>query len=73
VERKRLSYLDSREWDSMEDKILLAEGVLENKKTVMQEVAADADRLPEAYREMLAAQDEVDRLYARWAELGAKL
>ncbi len=73
AERKRLSYLDSREWDSMEGKILLAEELLESKKTVMQEAAADSARLPEAYREMLAAQDEVDRLYARWAELGAKL
>jgi ATP-binding cassette subfamily F protein uup len=71
--RKRLSYLDGREWESMEEKILLAEESLERKKAAMQEAAADGVKLPIAYREMLAAQEEVDRLYARWAELEAKL
>jgi ATP-binding cassette subfamily F protein uup len=71
--RKRLSYLDSREWETMEEKILRAEELLENKKHAMQEAATDPIRLRDAYEQMLAAQDEVDRLYARWAELEAKL
>ena len=71
--KKRLSYLDSREWDSMEEKILLAEETLEQKKAAVAEAAADAGRLPQCYKEMLDAQAEVDRLYERWAELGAKL
>ncbi len=71
--KKRLSYLDSREWDSMEEKILVAEEALEAKKATVAEAAADAARLPQAYQEMLDAQAEVDRLYARWAELEAKL
>jgi hypothetical protein len=29
--------------------------------------------LPQRYQEMLEAQQQVDRLYARWAELEAKL
>jgi ATP-binding cassette subfamily F protein uup len=70
--RRRLSYLDGREWESMEEKILRAEESLEARRAAMQEAAADAARLPEAYREMLEAQEEVDRLYARWAELEAK-
>jgi ATP-binding cassette subfamily F protein uup len=71
--KKRLSYLDSREWESMEEKILRAEQMLEQRKVEMQEAAADAVRLQVCYAEMLAAQEEVDRLYARWAELEAKL
>jgi ATP-binding cassette subfamily F protein uup len=71
--KKRLSYLDSREWESMEDKILHAEQALDQKKAKVQEAAADAVRLQVCYAEMLAAQEEVDRLYARWAELEAKL
>ena len=69
---KRLSYLDSREWQSMEEKILRAEETLEVKKAAVQEASADASRLPQLYQEMLFAQEEVDRLYARWAELEAK-
>ncbi len=71
--KKRLSYLDSREWESMEEKILLAEAALERKKAEVQEAAVDAVRLQVCYPEMLAAQQEVDRLYARWAELEAKV
>ena len=71
--KKRLSYLDSREWESMEEKILTAEQELERKKAEVEAAASDAARLPVCYLEMLAAQEEVDRLYARWAELEAKL
>jgi ATP-binding cassette subfamily F protein uup len=71
--KKRLSYLDSREWESMEEKILHAEQALEQKKAEVQKAAADAIRLQVCYAEMLAAQEEVDRLYTRWAELEAKL
>ena len=71
--RKRLSYLDSLEWESMEDNILRAEQNLEQKKAAVQEAASDAARLQVCYQEMLSAQEEVDRLYARWAELETKL
>ena len=71
--KKRLSYLDSREWESMEERILRAEEALERKKAEVHEAAADAARLQVCYPEMLAAQEEVDRLYARWAELEAKV
>ena len=56
----------------MEEKILLAEQDLDRKKAALQEASSDAARLHDCYREMLQAQEEVDRLYARWAELEAK-
>src|SRR6266566_6737902 len=71
--KKRLSYLDSREWESIEEKIHLADQDLERKKAALQDASSDAARLRVCYQEMLAAQAEVDRLYARWAELEAKL
>ena len=71
--KKRLSYLDSREWEAIEEKILRAEEALDRKKAEVQEAAADAARLQVCYPAMLAAQEEVDRLYARWAELEAKV
>jgi len=55
------------------EKILRAEQDLEQKKAAVQDAASDASRLQVCYAEMLAAQHEVDRLYARWAELEAKL
>jgi ATP-binding cassette subfamily F protein uup len=73
--RKKLSYLESREWDTMEDRIATAEAHLEDQRVLLQapEVVSDGARLHEVYEEMLRAQAEVDKLYERWAELEAKL
>lgn len=73
--KKRLSYLDQREWEGMEEKILQAEAALEQAHTEVHDasIAGEPRRLEAAYTAMQAAQTEVDRLYARWAELEAKL
>ena len=59
----------------MEQKILEAEGLLETQKALLNapDVVSDPKRIEQVYRELSAAQAEVDALYARWAELEAKL
>ncbi len=71
---KRLSYNEQREYDEMEEKLLAAEERLETARQRTEEpsVAADHDALQKRFAELSAVQDEVDRLYARWAELEAK-
>jgi len=71
---KRLGYLEQRELDSMEDAVLAAEEHLSEAKRRAEDpaIATDASALQERYAELSAAQAEVDRLYARWAELDAK-
>jgi ATP-binding cassette subfamily F protein uup len=73
--RKRLSYMEGREYEQMEERILSAEKELDNWKAAIQasDVVADGRRLQEAYEKMQAAQQTVDSLYARWAELEAKI
>ena len=73
--KKKLSYMEQREFDSMEAAILSAEKELEKQQERMHDssVAADAAKLHDAYEKMQAAQVEADKLYARWAELEAKL
>lgn len=72
--KKRLSYLEAREWETIEERLLEAERTLEEKKAAMQapEVVSDPFRLQHCYDEMTAAQAEVDKLYQRWAELEDK-
>src|SRR5205085_2070754 len=72
---KRLSYLEQREFDAMEASVLAAESKLEEAKRAAEDpsIAADAAALQTRFAELTAAQAEVDRLYARWAELEAKL
>ena len=71
---KRLSYLEQREWESMEEKVLAAEARLAEAKACAEEpsIATDAAALQERLQAMDEARGEVDRLYDRWAELEAK-
>jgi len=69
--KKRLGYLEAREWEQMEQKILAAEQSLEATRAAFQapEIVSDPLALQKRYAEMLAAEAEVEKLYARWAEL----
>ncbi|MFN2377190.1 MAG: ABC-F family ATP-binding cassette domain-containing protein [Candidatus Binatia bacterium] len=71
---KKLGYLEQREWDEMEARILQAEEQLAeaSRHAVDPLVASLADEVASRYRRLDAAQAEVDRLYARWAELEEK-
>jgi ATP-binding cassette subfamily F protein uup len=72
--KKKLSYTEAREWEQIEEKVAAAEEVLEEKRQQLErpDVVSDPARLIQAAAEIDAAQVEVDRLYARWAELEAK-
>jgi ATP-binding cassette subfamily F protein uup len=71
---KKLGYREQREWDDMESLILEAEEKLAvaSARASDPSVASIADEVATRYRELDAAQVEVDRLYARWAELEEK-
>ncbi|HEU5197419.1 MAG TPA: ABC transporter ATP-binding protein, partial [Methylomirabilota bacterium] len=71
---RRLGYLEQREWDGMEAAILEAESAVERCRAALDDpaVASDPAALQARVAALEAAQSEVDRLYARWAELDAK-
>jgi len=71
---RRLASREHREWEGMEHAILEAERALEACQRAVEDpaVASDAAALQERYAALEAARVEVDRLYARWAELDAK-
>ncbi len=73
--RKKLSYKAQREWDGMEARIQETEARLTTltAESERSEVVSNAARLIEIHTEMAALQAEIDRLYARWAELESML
>ncbi|MGH9627731.1 MAG: ATP-binding cassette domain-containing protein, partial [Bryobacteraceae bacterium] len=73
--KKRLSYMENREWEQIESKIRSAERDLADRQNALQspEVVSDPKKLQGVYEEVQAAQAAVDQLYERWAELEAKL
>jgi ATP-binding cassette subfamily F protein uup len=71
--KKKLSYIESREYESIEQRIAVLEDALHAKHMSVEEVALKEPRLLERlYKEIESAQQEVDSLYARWAELEEK-
>jgi len=71
--KKKLSYLETREYESIEQRIAVLEDALHAKHMSVEEIALKEPRLLEQlYKEIEASQQEVDRLYARWAELEEK-
>jgi ATP-binding cassette subfamily F protein uup len=72
--KKKLSYLEAREYETIEQRVADAEQVLQAKRTQLEdpEIVSDGPRLMTAHAEMEDAQAEVDALYARWAELEKK-
>jgi ATP-binding cassette subfamily F protein uup len=71
---KRLGYREQREWDGMEQAILGAEQALAERRREVEDpaIASDPGALQQRYAGLEDARAEVDRLYARWAELEAK-
>ena len=71
---RRLTYLEQREWEGMEESVLSAEARVAEAKAHAEDpsIATDAGALHERLQALDEAQQEVDRLYERWAELEAK-
>jgi ATP-binding cassette subfamily F protein uup len=72
--KKKLSYKETRELETIEQRIADAERELQAKHDIFQDlaIASDAVRLRVASMEMDAAQKTIDHLYARWVELEQK-
>jgi ATP-binding cassette subfamily F protein uup len=72
--KKKLSYKEVRELESMEQRIAEAEQALHERQAALQDTAimSDGPRLHSASLQLDDARKTVDQLYARWAELEHK-
>ena len=72
--KKKLSYKETRELESIEQRIAEAEKELHARQAALQDsaIVSDGVRLHSASVELDEARKIVDKLYARWAELDHK-
>jgi len=72
--KKKLSYKELRELESMEQRIAEAEHALHERQAALQDTAiiSDGPRLHSASLQLDEARKAVDQLYARWTELEHK-
>jgi len=73
--KRKLTYKEARELETIEERIADAERDLQAKHDSLLDprVVSDGSRLRNLTLEMEAAQKAIDSLYARWAELEKKL
>lgn len=73
--KKKLSYLEAREYATLEQRISEAEEQLKAARAASEDpsIASDAARLLATQAELEQAQQAVDRLYHRWEELESKM
>jgi len=74
VAKKKLSYVEAREFVAIEGRIHEAEQILQAKRAALEDPAITSNRisLQDACTQLDKAQKSVDTLYARWAELEQK-
>ena len=73
--KKKLSYLEARDYATIEQRVAEAETALVAKQAAMEDpaIVSDHERILAAHAEYDDARRAVDELYARWAELEGKL
>jgi ATP-binding cassette subfamily F protein uup len=73
--KKKLSYIESREWEQIEQKIAEAEQRLQVTQQELHhpDTVTDSTRLLECYKKVNEAQKIVDDLFMRWEILSSKL
>ena len=73
--KKKLSYMEAREYATLEQRIAEAEAKLLSARSAYEDpaIASDAGKLIEAQNELDRAQKAADQLYARWEELETKI
>ena len=72
---KKLTYREQQEYDTLEERIVEAEAALDTCRGNVEDptVATNHLQVQGAYDALKVAEQQVERLYARWAELEGKL
>jgi ATP-binding cassette subfamily F protein uup len=73
--KKKLSYKEARQYESIEENIAAAERLVQSKRAALENplIASDGPKLLAAHSEMEQAQTKLDALYELWAELEEKV
>jgi ATP-binding cassette subfamily F protein uup len=73
AKRKKLSYKDQRDWETLEGRILEAESALEvlERQASQPGVGSDVARAMDLHASTETKRTEIEQLYVRWAELEA--
>ncbi|MEY9093383.1 ABC-F family ATP-binding cassette domain-containing protein [Paenibacillus sp. RC84] len=69
AKKKKLSFNEQKEWDTIEDRIAALEEKLERIKSDIAKAGSDYGRVQELYAEEIAAGEELEQAMERWTVL----
>ncbi|GKS11434.1 multidrug ABC transporter ATP-binding protein [Paenibacillus chitinolyticus] len=69
AKKKKLSFNEQKEWDTIEDRIAALEEKLERIKSDIAKAGSDYGRVQELYAEEIAAGEELEQAMERWTIL----
>ncbi|WP_068775634.1 ABC-F family ATP-binding cassette domain-containing protein [Paenibacillus sp. FJAT-26967] len=67
--KKKLSFNEQKEWDTIEDRIAALEEKMERIKLDIGRAGSDYGRVQDLYAEEIAANEELEQAMERWTEL----
>ncbi|WP_369813773.1 hypothetical protein [Halolactibacillus sp. JCM 19043] len=67
--KKKLSYNEQKEWQTIEDEIGALEDKIEEKKQAVIDAGSDSEKVRLAYDEQLALEMALEEKMERWEEL----
>lgn len=68
-EKTRLSYMEEKEWATIEDEIMVLETKIEDADAQIIEAGSDFGKIDGIYREKTQLQEDLDEKYERWEYL----
>ncbi|TQS70594.1 ABC-F family ATP-binding cassette domain-containing protein [Ornithinibacillus gellani] len=68
-QKKKLSYQEKREWESIEDEIMLLEEQVEQLQVAIANAGSDAEKVQQLYAEQQQVEEQLEAKMERWEEL----
>ncbi|RFA35980.1 multidrug ABC transporter ATP-binding protein [Virgibacillus dokdonensis] len=68
-QKKKLSYMDKKEWDEIEDVIASLEEKLETIKNDIVKAGSDSEKVQKLYEEQMSVEQALNKKMDRWEEL----
>ncbi|PAV28084.1 multidrug ABC transporter ATP-binding protein [Virgibacillus profundi] len=68
-QKKKLSYMEQKEWESIEDVIMELEGKIEELQQGIVEAGSDSEKVQELYGEQQKIEADLEAKMERWEEL----
>jgi ABC transport system ATP-binding/permease protein len=73
TKKKKLTYMEMKEWEEIEDRIAETEAAIEKVQAELQEIGSDFEKAARLMKEETALNEKLEALIERWTYLSEKM